>query len=610
MHSPSARGLPGPIACGLAALVIVAYLPALGCDFIYDDYLVIHSRSVPTGWSEWISIFTTRQADNLPYYRPLTWLTIDVQTAWHGHWAMAFHAVNVLLAACFVASVFWLLLARCLRLSWPLAALGALAAALHPVAACTVYPVSSGRETLLAAVAITLAVAAWLRSDGPGGRRFVVLAWGSVAVGLLCREQAVVVPLLLVLADLLGLPGSRPDSARAWIRRHAPMGLLLAGYLAIRWSLFAGTGEHRLAVLDHPLGPLQSVGYTLQTLLAPGWSLVYEPDLSMWWHPLRGPAALLLLCLIGCGVWWRCSSSQVGLGRVVVFWLGWFVLVLAPTSNLVGQQTVLAERYGFLATVPLVGLVLLGLAGGEVQARVPRRGLVGVVAVRVVAVGVVCGLALVGWSRGTAYRSHDGFLRQWVAAVPTSAQAHLSLAGVLLEDGDDPGAELHLDRALELEPEYSEAHDGKGRILFHRGELAAAEASFRRAVFAMPSFAEAWNHLGFVVARQGRLDAAAESCGHALELDPQLAEAHNNLGMIRAEQGRIQVAAGHFEAAVGLLPGYAEAWTNLGLAYLDLDRPQKAADAWRQALAIDPDSRAAKLNLGRLERDAPGGSGR
>jgi len=604
MHSPPARGLPGSIACGLAAVVIVVYLPALWCEFIYDDYLVVHSRSVPTGFGEWIAIFTTRQAENLPYYRPLTWLTIDVQTALHGHSAAAFHAVNVLLAAGFAVSVFWLLLSSCFRLSWPSAAVGAMAAAVHPVAACTVYPVSSGRETLMAAVAITLAVAAWLRSGGPEGRRFVVLAWGFFAVGLLCREQAVVVPLLLIGADLLGLAGGRPDSARAWIRRHAAAALLLAGYLAIRWTLFAGTGEHRLAVLENPLGPLQSIAYTLQTLLAPGWSLVYEPDLSMWWHPLRGPAAFLILAVIGCGVWWRCSSSQGGPGRVVVFWVGWFVLVLAPTANLLGQQTPLAERYGFLATVPLVGLVLLALGGGEVQAVGRRRGLVGVVAV-----AIVCGLAVVGWSRGTAYRSHDGFLRHWVAAVPTSAQAHLSLAGVLLEDGDDPGAELHLDRALELQPEYSEAHDGKGRILFHRGELVAAEASFRKAVDARPSFAEAWNHLGFVVARQGRLDAAAEACGRALELDPRLAEAHNNLGMIRAEQGRIQDAAGHFEAAVGLSPGYAEAWTNLGLAYLDLDRPTKAADAWRQALAVDPDARAAKLNLGRLERDAGNRSG-
>ena len=48
--------------------------------------------------------------------------------------------------------------------------------------------------------------------------------------------------------------------------------------------------------------------------------------------------------------------------------------------------------------------------------------------------------------------------------MPTSAQAHLSLAGVLLEDGDDPGAELHLDRALELDPRLAEAHNNLGMI--------------------------------------------------------------------------------------------------------------------------------------------------
>ncbi len=601
MHQPPKRGLLGPIACGLAAAVIVVYLPALWCDFIYDDFLVVHARPVPSGWSEIVSVFTTRQADNLPYYRPLTWLTIDLQNAVHGQSAAAFHAFNVLLASCWALSVFWLLLSSSLRLSWSVAVVGALAATVHPVSACAIYPVSSGRETLLAAVAITAAVAAWLRVDGPGGRWWAGMAWGLVGMGLLCREQAVVLPVLFVWADLLGMTGTRPSSPVAWIRRHAAGVVLLGVYLAIRLSLFAGSGEHRLAVLDNPLGPLQSVGYTLQTLLAPGWSLVYEPGVANWWSPARGLVSMVVLCVIGVVMWRGRTDGATRRGPVVLFWVGWFLLVIAPTANLVQQQTPFAERYGFLATLPLVALVLMAWEGLPVGRR--RRGLG-------VAVIAVVGLAVVGWARGTAYRSHRGFLEQWVEAVPTSAQAHLSLAGVLLEDGNDPAAERHLDRALQLQPEYSEAHDGKGRVLFHRGELVAAEKSFRRAIDAKPSYAVAWNHLGFVIERQGKLDEAAEACGRAVELDPQLVEALNNLGMILAQQGHFDQARGHLERAVELAPEYAEAWTNLGLVYLDQGRSDKAGTAWRRALQADPDFTAARLNLERLERAPTGGAGR
>lgn len=617
MSQPPVRGLFVAIACGLATAVIVVYLPALWCDFIYDDYPVVHARPVPAGWGDWVSVFTTRQADNLPYYRPLTWLTIDIQNALHGHWAMAFHAVNVLLGACWAVSVFWLLLSPGLRLNWLAAATGALVAAWHPVSACVIYPVSSGRETLLAALAITLALAAWLRSGLPDTRRrgmpMWCLAWLLVGVGLLCREQAVVVPVLFVWADYLGLAGRRPGSLKAWACRHAPLVVVMGGYLVIRWNLFGGSGEHHLAVWDHPAGPLQSIGYTLQTLVAPAWSLVYEPDLSMWWHPLRGPVSVVVLGAMSWAgvVWWRrCGDGDGdGVGGVLLFWLGWFLLVIAPTANLVGQQTGLAERYGFLATVPLAAL-LGGVLGGVSQrglesGRLLRRG------VSLLAVCVLCGLVSAGWSRGTAYRSRLGFLEQWVAAVPTSAQAHLSLAGVVLESGDDVRAERHLDRALGLEPGYSEAHDGKGRILFHRGELSAAEASFRRAIDSKPNSAVAWNHLGYVIERQGRLDEAAGPCSRALELDPGLVEAHNNLGMIRAQQGRLQAATGHFEQAVALSPGYAEAWTNLGLVYRDQGRPLQAAAAWRRALASDPGFQSARSHLDRLERDSVGeGSGR
>ena len=601
MHQPPKRGLLGPMACGLAAAVIVVYLPALWCDFIYDDFLVVHARSVPSGFSDVVSVFTTRQADNLPYYRPLTWLTIDLQNAAHGQSATAFHAFNVLLASCWALSVFWLLLSPSMRLTWSAALVGALMAAVHPVSACAIYPVSSGRETLLAAVAITAAVAAWLRANGPGGRRWAGVAWGLVGMGLLCREQAVVLPVLFVWADLLGMSGARPSSLIAWFRRHAAGVVLLGVYLAIRWSLFAGSGEHHLAVLDNPLGPLQSIGYTLQSLVAPGWSLVYEPGVADWWSPPRGLLSMAILGGIGLGVWRGRSGSDGQRGRVVLFWIGWFLLVIAPTASLVQQQTPFAERYGFLATVPLVALVLMALE--KLPVGRGRRGLGA-------ALVIVIGLAVVGWARGTAYRSHRGFLEQWVRAVPTSAQAHLSLAGVLLEDGNDPVAERHLDRALQLQPGYSEAHDGKGRVLFHRGELAAAEKSFRRAIDAKPSYAVAWNHLGFVIEQQGKLDEAAKACGRAVELDPQLVEARNNLGMILAQQGRFDQARGHLERAVQLEPGYAEAWTNLGLVYLDQGRSDKAADAWRGALKADPDFTAARLNLERLERAPAGGGGR
>ena len=589
------------MACGLAAAVIVVYLPALWCDFIYDDFLVVHARSVPSSFSDVVSVFTTRQADNLPYYRPLTWLTIDFQNALHGPSAAAFHAFNVLLAACWGLSIFWLLLSPSLRLTWPAALVGALLAAVHPVSACAIYPVSSGRETLLAAVVITAAMAAWLRANGPGGRRWASAAWGLVGVGLLCREQAVVLPVLFVWADLLGMSGSRPDSRIAWFRRHVTGLVLLGMYLAVRLSLFAGSGEHHLAVLDNPLGPLQSIGYTLQSLVAPGWSLVYEPGVADWWSPARGLLSMVILGGIGLAIRRGHSGSESPIGRVVWFWGGWFLLVIAPTANLVQQQTPFAERYGVLAVVPLVALVLMAcetLSFGR-----GRRGLGAAVILGI-------GLAVVGWARGTAYRSHRGFLEQWVAAVPTSAQAHLSLAGMLLEDGNDRVAEQHLDRALRLQPGYSEAHDGKGRVLFHRGELAAAEKSFRRAIDAKPSYAVAWNHLGFVIEQQGKLDEAAEACGRAVELDPQLVEALNNLGMILAQQGRFDQARGHLERAVRLEPGYAEAWTNLGLVYLDQGRSDKAADAWRGALKADPDFTAARLNLERLERTPAEGVGR
>jgi len=595
-HEAARRGLLPTLACGVAAVVVVTYLPSLWCDFIYDDFLVIHARPIPQVWGEWGEVFTTRQADNLPYYRPLTWLTVDLQNAWHGTSAPAFHAANVLLASAWAVLLFWLFLSRCFQLSPATASLASLAVVLHPVSACAIYPVSSGRESLLAALAMTAAVAAWLRP----GPRWKWGGWGLLGVGLLCREQAIVVPVIFLTADALSLTGERPASWRRWAQRYLPGVVVVAGYLAVRQSLFGGTGEHRLAVFDHWAGPFQTAGYTLQTLLSPSPGLIYEPEMDQWWNPVRGLLAMGGLVALAASIRRAIRQHGATAWRILAFWLAWAAVVMAPTANLLGQQTPLAERYSLLVTVGLAGCVAMciRLGGWHWQSDVFGRRLAAALAVLLLSV-----LAGLGGYRGLAYQTHEGFLEQWVSTVPGSAQAHLSLAGVLLGKGHDVRAERHLDRALELQPDYAEALDGKGRVLFHRGEVPAAEMAFRQAVAAKPSYAESWNHLGFVIERQGRLDEAAAACRKAISLDGELAEAHNNLGIILAQQQDLREAIGALSQAVALSPDYLDAWVNLGRVLQELGQEDEARRVWRRVLQLDPAHPEARSHLRTLSRE-------
>lgn len=573
---PLSRGTVLTAASGLAVLVIACYLPSLWCGFIYDDFKMVHSRPALESVDDAVSVFTTRQTDNLPYYRPLTWLSLDLQSLVHGRSALLFHAANLLLVSGWACGLLWLFSVPLFRLSWRGALMATGLAAVHPVTACVVYPISSGRETLLPALCMTVAMGAWLRP----GRNQRKIAWGFFLAGLLCREQVVVLPGLFLLADLCLPVQDRPESVGSWIRRYAPGGVLLLTYFGVRWLLFGGSGEHELAIWTRPLAPLLSIGYTLQTIVAPVVDLVFEPGdpvTSVAFFQVRMVVAVGIVAVLGLLAWRKPMTREV-----LVFWSGWSLLVVSPTANFVRQQTPFAERYGFLAMVAIVAILVTVLEQYQ-QQRIWKRAGIGLV------MALAVTWSLVGWARGESYRSNRTFLEQWVRSDPDSAQAHLSLAGLFRDEQQEALAEQHLDRALALQPGYAEAHDGKGLLLFHRGELAAAESHFRRAVKNRPRFAEYWNRWGYVLAVRGRLDEAAEKCRRALELDGGLVAAYNNLGMVLARQGHYVEAEQHLRRAVSLNPDNAEAWNNLGQVREEQGDQEQAREYFRRAAQLNPE---------------------
>src|SRR5262249_58752993 len=101
--------------------------------------------------------------------------------------------------------------------------------ALHPLASSTVYPIASGRETLLPSLWTLLAVYAFLRS----GSRWYAVALAAFAAALFSKEQSVVVPALFVLADGLRLSADAPGGdLRRWAARYLPIAAIVRLYFA------------------------------------------------------------------------------------------------------------------------------------------------------------------------------------------------------------------------------------------------------------------------------------------------------------------------------------------------------------------------------------------
>ena len=119
-------------------------------------------------------------------------------------------------------------------------------------------------------------------------------------------------------------------------------------------------------------------------------------------------------------------------------------------------------------------------------------------------------------------------------------------------------------------------------------DLSRALEHLEKAVELAPQFAAAWNYLGTMAYHSGDYRKAEEHFREALEQD---ADAHSplvNLGGALLSQGRVEEALPLNERAVRARPDDALAHSQLGQCYFSVGRQEDAERHLRQAKALDP----------------------
>ena len=342
------------------------YAPSTGYDFIYDDHVLFVGTPVRHGFDAYAELFHTPHFRHLPYYRPVARTTFELQKSWSGARPGPFHLFNALAAGLLALAAWRLLSLPRLQIREPYAWLAAALFVVHPIASSTIYPVT-GRETLLATLLSLVAVAAFLRARA---------AWDGVALAafslaLLCHEQAIMVPALLLLADACGLRPVEPSTGLARrLRAHAPFALAALLFLAVRARVLGEAGGIEFAVFDRPNGPPLSLAYAVTSVFAPTFRLAYEPTTEVWAQPAR--LAVAGVALAGLVV--ACVRARRQLGARIVFCAGWFGLALLPTANLLMQETTrFAERWLCLASLGIAALLAALLGAARRRARAARQ---------------------------------------------------------------------------------------------------------------------------------------------------------------------------------------------------------------------------------------------
>ena len=354
-----------------ALLAVVIYAITLGGTYVYDDVKIVRNDPrvlEPGRWYQlWTEPFFERSVDKL--YRPLISSSFAIENYLHGDRPWVFHLVNILLHAAVSGAVALLAMRLAgMRAGW----IAGLLFAVHPVHVEAVAGLV-GRTEAGCALAIVVGLCVFLR-DGPLTISRGICLSICFVIALLCKEQGILFPLLLLAAWPLRYP-SRPDAVE-WKRiKYLGVSLcwILVGYLLLREKVASFSWERNQLdwyvnpmILSHGaerfLMPVALLGrYTLLLIFPLHLSVDYggyiigsstsarDPYL---WVGFLGLAAWFILTIVA----WRRRS----------FALLFCLLGLALTYGMVGNVVALigtnfADRLMYLPSVfflLIVGILL------------------------------------------------------------------------------------------------------------------------------------------------------------------------------------------------------------------------------------------------------------
>lgn len=586
---------PAVVLALLLGAALLAYIPALGAQYIWDDEAYVTGNEALRSWGGLKQIWLEPWAT--PQYYPLVHTTFWLE---YRLWQLApagYHAVNVLLHAANGLLVFLVLR----RLQLPGALLAAALFTLHPVHVESVAWITE-RKNVLSGLLYLSAMGTYLRfrplNQAPAGdRRTYFLALVLFAGALLSKTVTASMPAAILLLVywkegritrrdvLLLLPffllGAAAGGNTAWLEKTR------VGAYGADWAL---SGAERVLIAGravwfyfgkllwpHPL-----------VFIYPRWELDTR-SVVQWAFPVSAVLVVAALFLL---------RRRIGRGPLVaaLFFGGTLLPALGFFDVYPMRFSFVADHFQYLASLGI--LALIAALATRLFDRPERRSLgQGAAALCLIV------LAALTYAQSVHYHDYETLWLDTLAKNPRCWMARNNLGLLYEKSGRVEDAITQYRLALEAKPGAPDAHTNLGNVLLAAGRRAEALPHLREAVRLAPDSSEAWNNLGGGLTEEGHVKEALECYRRAASIDPEDARLRLNLGSALVGSGDLDGAAAELRAAEPrLAPSYAPALAaahfNLGNALFQRNRLEEAAEQYQLALRSRPDDMDARINLG------------
>jgi protein O-mannosyl-transferase len=640
----------GLAAAALFGVTLIAFTPALQCDFVnFDDHIFTFNRQqvlagLTMDGARWA--FTTFDTGN---WHPLTWLSLQLdaslwKTPQGGLDPRGFHLTNVLLHAANAALLFLAL--RTLSGAFWRSAATALLFAVHPLRVESVAWIAERKDVLSVFFGLLALWAYAVYARTPSVRSYLAMAL-AFALSLMCKPMLVTLPCLLVVLDWwpLGRARTGRDFWRLAIEKLPLVGLAVACALVTvraqaEQAAIGSFEKYSLAVrLQNAV--VSYAEYLSKTVWPAGLAVFYpHPGANLAAWQVAG-SVLLLTGLTAGAVVLRRRAPYLAVG-----WL-WYLGTLVPVIGLVqvGKQAY-ADRYSYFPQIGLLVAICWGTAAFAGSRKRTALVAAGAAALSLMAVTLdqlqVWRNSVTLWENalkisgpdsavlqnlGVGYETQNRLgdaaqcyrrmlkndpgsvearinigalharqrrlddaaemFRQACDLDPNSDRAQMYLGKVLLLQNKPDEAARHYEEVVRLTPDLPLPYCELGKIEMSRNNFARAADWFQKATDVQPNFPDARAGLGIALFRAGQTKEGIEQMFAAIRCDPRSGQRHVDLGKLLEAQGDMEAATEQFAEAVELSPGLASARVELGMALARQGRKGEALDCLVHAVERD-----------------------
>ncbi len=561
--------------------------------FVHDDIVFIVQNPQVHSLDHITDVFT--QSTFAPksavlanaYYRPLLDVVYRLEYWMFGASPAGYHIVNIILHIinAFLLFVLTFRLTQRRGLSW----CAAMLFLVHPVQSEAVACIS-GISNLFLAFFLLSAFLLYVRASDRRHELNLIKVAGIYSaslflfgLALLCKEQAVILPVLLMFYEFC-FPRVLVRGNAGWRLRLAGFLIVAGGYFLWRRILigsFAASfvenwGEFYLRLKAFPaiiMNHLQTVAVPLDLHYYRSYDI-----LAPWiWSALS-----LIFLAVACVLIWRTLPRDRQ--PFFVFGWAWFLVTLLPTTSLVP----LIHEYSWIATfehflyLPLAGLVWSILIALDYFADQWFGRHSGNIKKVLIVIGVI-GCVVLTQAQTKMWAGEIPLFEKAVKYQPAMGRLRLLLAQAYYAQGDYQQARREYQQARDIMAGYlGKIRDQRVRPFYQgflRDSLLGLAASY---------------------AAVGDWVGAQDQYKKVLILSSQDSGVENSLGMIAIRLEQWDTAMMCFERALKEDMQNVAVLTNLGVCYIRVGQTDKAEEYFRRALEVDGGFGAAKENLNQL----------